>query len=174
MQRRWLQHLLSQGQVRGPGTNLSGIDGAVTCAGNHVPPLTSWVISGKSLASLSLPFPLCNGWMKLLPLQCGSSETELVTVPYEPQMCHVCGGIVLFLAITCSLGSPENLGLLGFGGGTAGEDRLLSCQRGRDLLKTTGVTCLLQPGCWREWRVRPSALLLSSQPQVFEVKTSTS
>lgn len=43
-------------------------------------------------------------------------ETELVTVSYEPQMCHVFGGTVLFLAITHSPGSLENLGLLEFGG----------------------------------------------------------
>ena len=33
---------------------------------------------------------------------------------YEPQVCRVSGGIVLFLATVCSPGFPEKLGLLGF------------------------------------------------------------
>lgn len=128
------------------------------------PHSTSWVISGKSPICSSLPCHLCNGWMQLLPLQCGSNETKLVTTLHDPQVCCVFGGIMLFLAITCSPGSPENLGLLGFAG-RASEDRFLSHQRGHDLLKATGATCLLQSGCSGEWRVRHVGLALCPAPE---------
>lgn len=62
------------------------------------------------------PFNPCNGWMQCLLLQFDCNETELVTVSCASQVCHVSGGIMLFLAITYSPGSPENVGLLGFGG----------------------------------------------------------
>lgn len=38
--------------------------------------------------------------------------------------CVVSGGVALFLAITYSPESPENLGLLGFGGGRGGGQRV--------------------------------------------------
>lgn len=106
----------------GQGTKQSGKKGTIICAGNqetHVPLCphpTSCVILDESPATLSLPSHLCNGWVQFLPLQCGSSEVELVTVLYEPQVCRISGDIMLFLATARSPGSLENLVLQQFAG----------------------------------------------------------
>lgn len=141
-----LQHVPSRGRRQELAPSRQGRRGCCLCwksgdSCSSSDPTSLLGDLGQVTGLSEAPFHLCNGCLQFLPLPCDTQETELVTGLDEPPVCHVSGGLLLVLIIMHSPVSSEKLGLLGLGG-TAGEDRLLRYQRGRDLLKATGATCL--------------------------------